>query len=166
MGKRAILTVIFQTGLTARPVNLMVLFDQTINLVHRSLTILGTSMVLLTHRSLYYFFGDFFCQAFNFVPVFGTIYYLFGNFGITCFRVICLKQAVRNMSIKNHWPLSILIVLMSLAASFLVALIFNFNKTKSALRDMCYGYPEGYIEVLKTYEDAGNDQIKKVQGVI
>ena len=49
--KHAILKSIFLTGLKTRPVNMLILVEQLVNLLHRSMTLIGLVVVLLTKES-------------------------------------------------------------------------------------------------------------------
>ena len=49
--KHAILKSIFLTGLKTRPVNMLILVEQLVNLLHRSMTLIGLAVVLLTKES-------------------------------------------------------------------------------------------------------------------
>ena len=55
LGKYAVLSSILQTGLRrGSPINILIFTDQAVNLVHRSMTICGSALVLLSHRPLVY----------------------------------------------------------------------------------------------------------------
>ena len=66
--KHAILKSIFLTGLKTRPVNMLILVEQLVNLLHRSMTLIGLVVVLLTKTPLESMFKKNF--GLKFCPVF------------------------------------------------------------------------------------------------
>ena len=151
LGKLAIFSAIRQVRLRVRPVNLLILTDQTINLVHRSMTIWGSAFVLLAKRPLVVYFGQGFCSVFTSIPLFGTSHSVYGSFGITCYRAICLRYAMRGVRVKQCWPLAIVLLFISLSASLLTSVVFAMTSTKSYVSDLCYAENEDYFGVLRAY---------------
>ena len=153
LGKYAIFLSIYQMGLRQTPINLLILTDQTVNLVHRSLTILGSALVLYTNQPLAHYFGYTFCLPFTFVPVFGTCYTVFGSFATTFYRGVVIRRALNleRVSVRQLWPLAITILVGSLTVTFVTSGLFYRAQRKSFVTDLCYGYSENYLSILMDY---------------
>lgn len=158
LGKYAVLLSILQTGLGVIPVNLLIFTDQMVNLIHRSLTICGCALVLLTKRPLVSYFGKGFCTVFTLVPVFGTCHSIFGSYGTTYYRVVVIRKAMKltHVSVRRFWPLAIAILLWSLTVSLITSIVFATSQRQSFVADLCYGYSENYLSIWKDYnKDSG-----------
>ena len=167
LGKYSIFKSIFKSGWKRVPVNMLIFTDQVVNLVHRSMTIFGCAIVLLTKSPLVSYLGHGFCQVFTFVPVFGTCYAIFGSYGITFYRVFIIRSTFKllHLSQKRYWPIATVILLTSLVVSFGGSAAFVMARRKSFVADLCYGYTEGYLSIRKDYEKGQNNIISQVHNL-
>ena len=164
LGKYAVFISIFRVGLSKTPINLLILTDQTINLIHRSLTIWATALVLHTNQPLVSFFGKSFCDVTRCIAILGTCHAVYGSFGITCYRAIVVRKAfdLKVVSVRHLWPLATISLAWSLAMTFVTSVIFYHVQHKSFVADLCYGYSESYSSILKDYNTNGRILHSKV----
>ena len=113
--KHAIIKSAFQTGLKSRPVNILILVEQIVNLVHRSMFLLGLFIILLAKTSLNNVFeqhiGVNICPFFTSFPVFGAWYAIYGSFGITWYRAQSFRKSISSKvpSTMQSWTLAVFI---------------------------------------------------------
>ena len=93
VAKYSIFKTIFNIGIWTRPINLLILVDQTINTIHRSCSCWLILLTLVLGHPMAHYFPPSFCTTYNYIKHFGTIYGAVGSCGISLFRLAYFKSS-------------------------------------------------------------------------
>ena len=115
IGKYTIFRVIANTGIKQKPINLLILVDQGVNTLHRSMMIISCIITMILQYPLVDIFGPTYCLLFQLVVIFGPLYKVPGSLGINIFRLCYLKMDIGAIERVNWTVVAVLILISSLA---------------------------------------------------
>lgn len=154
-GKYTIFRMIALTGIVDKPINVLILFDQVVDVITRSVHI-PTVFVLVTSRPLADFIGKSICPVFTTTVFSGFAFRAFGPLSIAIFRIIYVKGNGYLVSNKNiEWIVCIVLLSSNIVtSSFLLFLYTLVTSPRSYLKEMCNGYNSEHLLILLEYTGA------------
>lgn len=154
-GKFTIFKMLWQTGFSDRPINVLILFDQILDVITRSVH-LPTIVVLVTNKPLAYLIGSSLCPIFVVTVFGGFAFRSLGSLGIAIFRIIYVKgHGIVAGNRYMEWTICIILIASNVGGSLiLLCLYLMVTSPRSYLKEMCYGYNSEFLMILLEYTGA------------
>ena len=102
IAKYTIFKMITITGLRQRPINLLIMIDQGLNTLHRTITLIMALMTLVLQSPMDDYIGHPFCEVATYIVTLGPLFKVPGSLGINIYRLCYLKILV-NLIDKINW---------------------------------------------------------------
>ena len=151
-GKYTIFKIIFNTGFSERPINVLTLFYQVVDVITRSIHI-PSIVVLLSGKPLAHFVGSEFCPFFHATVINGFGLRSYGSLAISFCRFIYVKKQKFIMGNRYmEWIICFTLLAFIICwTSFLLALYLTVNSPSAYLKEMCHGYNSEFLLIFLEY---------------
>lgn len=148
-GNVAVFAAVFKQGLTNKPLNRLILVDQSITSWFTYQGILYHLFYNFTKTPLISVLGPTFCQYFYVGNIYGSLNSILGSLSIAVYRRLVLKG---HMSCtQQHYLANGLLVICFVANIFMTIVYTSSLVLPTFASESCYGYDEEFTHVLTLY---------------